>query len=162
MKTVLFTNFSNEDIEVFWDGKGRIYKAGTSKYLPDYLAEHSARLLTNRELLRLGHERSMSPKKPEDFPEYMKLFNRAYTPDENEPTEASKKDETPKKNALDVEIEVANKNREKKPEPKGSVANPIDATPKPDEANTITKTENNNVGSDEDSFADKPVENKSN
>ena len=160
MKTVLFTNFSNEDIEVFWDGVGRKYKAGESKYLPDYLAEHSARLLTNRELLRLGQERSMSPKKPEDFPEYMKLFNKAYTPDENEAPEA------PKKNALDVEIEVANKNRENKPEsvdPSPPVTNTNDkSAPEVVEKSPQIKTETTPVGSDEESFADKPVENQTN
>jgi hypothetical protein len=107
MKTALFTNFSNEAFTGFWNGKGKTFLPGQSVYMPDYLASHFAKHLVNRELLKKGLERSTSPKKPQDVPEYMELFNQAYTPDEES-------DVMGKEDSIDVQIAVANKNREKK------------------------------------------------
>ena len=109
MKTALFTNFSNEVFTGFWDGKGRKFEAGESQWMPDYLARHFAKHLTNRELFKLGKERATSPKKPEDVPEFMTLFNQAYTPDADADVEfAAEKD------SIDVQIAMANKNRQQK------------------------------------------------
>jgi len=113
-KTALFTNWTDEEFTGYWDGKGRIFKPGQSLYVPDYLARHYAGTLTNRELLRTNKngqpiykdgEKMTSPKKPEEVPLYMELFNKAYTPDE---------DKTPeKKSDLDTEIDVLNRNKTK-------------------------------------------------
>ncbi len=105
MKTALFTNFSNESFTGYWDGKGRTFKPGEAKYLPDYLAAHFAKHLVNRELLKVGKEKATSPKKPQDVPEYMELFNKAYTPEETEDQSANEGD------PVDASIEAANKNR---------------------------------------------------
>lgn len=117
MRTALFTNFSDEPITVYWDGKPKTFKAGQSIYMPDYLAQHFAKHLVNRELLSLkadgtpkykDGEKMTSPKKPADVPLYMDLFNKAYTA-EDEDTMSQEGD------SIDTAIEVANKNRDAAP-----------------------------------------------
>jgi len=85
----IFTNFTDEEFEGFWDGRGRKYPPGKSEKMPDFLARHFAKHLTNKELLRtnkkgdLVHkngDKMTSPKRPEDAPMFMELFNKAYTP----------------------------------------------------------------------------------
>lgn len=106
MSTALFTNFSSEEFIGHWDGKPRKFAPGESLYMPDYLAQHFAKHLTNRELMKIGKERSTSPKFPDQVPEYMELFNKAYTPDEVHEKPKAKKDD------VDTLIAVANKNRQ--------------------------------------------------
>lgn len=115
MKTALFTNFSTEAFTGFWNGKGRTFNPGQALYLPDYLARHFAKHLTNRELLKLGKERDTSPKVKmrADGTEYIdnevfnEMFNKAYTPDESDSLAPNGE----KKDSIDVAIETANKNR---------------------------------------------------
>ena len=116
MKTALFTNFTNEEFTGYWDGKGKTFIPGQSLYMPDYLARHFAKHLTNRELLRIDKngslvykdgEKMTSPKKPEDVPIFMELFNKAFTPDESEEIGSVEK-----KDDIDTLIDVANKNKE--------------------------------------------------
>jgi|CXWK01.1.fsa_nt_gi hypothetical protein len=106
MKSAQFTNFSTEPFTGFWDGKGKTFAPGKSMYMGDYLAKHFAKHLTNRELLKLGKERSTSPKRPDDVPEFMELFNKAYQAEEEEIEMTDGRD------SLDVEIDMANRNRE--------------------------------------------------
>lgn len=112
MQTALFTNFSDEVYIGYWNGKGKKFEPGQSLYMPDYLARHYAKHLTNRELLKKGLEKDTSPKvkiRP-DGTEYVdnivftEMFNKAYTPDEDIQPEKMKDE-------IDVQIEVANKNR---------------------------------------------------
>lgn len=122
--TSLFTNFSDEDFEGQWDGKKRVFKAGESQYMPSYLAEHFAKHLTNRELLKAGHERSTSPKNPDDVPEFMELFNKAVTPDTDEEfIEESGND-------IDTQINITNKNRKMKAQ-RAKKEGKEDPTPEP-------------------------------
>lgn len=113
MKTALFTNFSDQPFTGYWDGKPKTFKPGQALYMPAYLAEHYAKHLTNRELLRLkpdgspvykDGEKLTSPKKPKDVPQYMELFNRAYQEDQDEEMVAAGDD-------IDVAIETSNRNR---------------------------------------------------
>lgn len=144
MKTALFTNFSNEAFTGFWNGKGKVFLPGQSVYMPDYLASHFAKHLTNRELLKKGLERSTSPKKPQDVPEFMELYNQAYTPDEES-------DVMGQGDSIDVQISVANKNREKRAKlPEGAAA--VNAK----EPQIITPPEGDE--DDEEQFGSKPVE----
>ena len=78
MKTALFTNFSNEDFIGYWNGKPYKFKAGEGKYFEEGIAQHFAKHLVNRELLKLGKERATSPKFPEQVPDFMELFNKAF------------------------------------------------------------------------------------
>ena len=116
MKTALFTNFTDKEFIGYWDGKPKPFKPGESVYMPDYLARHFAKHLTNRELLRTDGngnllykdgEKMTSPKNPEDVPMFMELFNKAYTPDELEELGSEKDD-------VDTLIDVANKNRQER------------------------------------------------
>lgn len=113
MKTALFTNFTSEEFVGYWDGKGKKFAPGQSLYMPDYLAAHFAKHLVNRELLRtdangnLVHkdgDKMTSPKKPNDVPLFMELFNKAFQPDETEDMGSSS-------DGIDALIGAANKNR---------------------------------------------------
>lgn len=120
MKTALFVNFTDQEFTGYWNGKGRMYPAGTSEAMPDYLAKHFAKHLVNRELLRTkpdgqlvykDGDKMTSPKFPEQVPVFMDLFNKSYIPDDldvpGEPTDT-----------LDAVIRSANINKEKKLAPK--------------------------------------------
>ena len=116
MKTALFTNFTDQEFIGYWDGKGKKFDPGQSLYMPDYLAKHFAKHLTNRELLRIDGNGNLihkdgdkitSPKKPEQVPMFMDLFNKAYTPGETEELGDQKDD-------VDALINSANKNRSAK------------------------------------------------
>jgi len=123
-KTALFINFSKEAFTGYWDGKAHQFKSGDSKYMPDYLAQHFATGLTNRELQRTDEsgnliykdgEKMTSPKKPEQVPLFMKLFKQAYQPEEEE--------ESGEKSELEVEIDSLNKNEDKENNQKGEHTN---------------------------------------
>lgn len=116
-KTALFTNWTGEEFNWGWNGNNRRFAPGQSLYMPDYLAQHYAKHLTNRELLsrdsdgNLKHkngDKFTSPKRPGDVPLFMELFNKAYTPDKEEKPE----DVGDKKDDLDSIIDSENKNRE--------------------------------------------------
>lgn len=111
MRIAFFTNFSAEPFTGYWDGKPRTFKPGDSRPLPEYLARHFAKHLSNRELLKLGKETATSPKKPEDVPEFMTMFSKAFKLDEDE-MEMHSQDTT--------EVHVAMAERHKFPgQPKG-------------------------------------------
>lgn len=106
----LFTNYSEQEFTGYWDGKPHHFKAGQSKYMPDWMAKHFAKHLTNQVLLSKKTDGSLvypdgekmtSPKFPEQVPMYMELFNKAYTPDVTQEGEV--------KSDLDVELEILNK-----------------------------------------------------
>lgn len=122
MKSALFTNFTSEEFIGYWDGKPKKFAPGVSMYMPDYLAEHFAKHLTNRELLRTddsgnlihkGGDKMTSPKRPADAPMFMKLFNKAFTPDDEKEEEAM----GDVKDDVDALINSANKNHEAKQNP---------------------------------------------
>lgn len=132
MKTASFTNFSTEPFTGYWDGKPKTFQAGQTVIMPDYLARHFAKHLTNRELLKLGKERDTSPKVKvrQDGTEYvdninfLELFNKAYKPDADE-------EFIMPGDSAEVQTEVANRNadskKEKKAEPGVQVADlPVD------------------------------------
>lgn len=110
--SALFTNFTTDTFIGYWNGKGRVFEPGQSAYLPYSLAAHYAKHLVNRELLRTKEdgsavypngEKMTSPKRPDDVPLFMELFNKAVqvtdTPSEQ------KKDNT------DALIDEMNRNR---------------------------------------------------
>lgn len=55
-KSVLFKNWSSEDFSWTWDGVSYEFQAGQTMYLQDYLAEHFAKHLADREMIRAGLE----------------------------------------------------------------------------------------------------------
>lgn len=155
MTTSLFTNFTDEEFTGHWDGKPRKFAPGQSVYMPTFLAEHFAKHLANRELLRRDSggtliykdgEKFVSPKKPEEVPLFMELFNKAFTIDEDEVSE-EKEDE------LDTQIKVANKNRGGE----GQIA-PVEDKQESNAPQVVTPPAPS--GDDESSFEGKPVEAK--
>jgi hypothetical protein len=115
MKSALFINWTDRDFTGYWNGKGKEIKAGDKLWMPDYLAKHFAKHLTNRELLRTDSngnliykdgDKMTSPKFPEQVPVYQELFNKSIQMDETEETLGDKKDD------IEALIDVANKNRE--------------------------------------------------
>ena len=146
MKTALFTNFTDYEFIGYWDGKPKKFAPGQSIWMPDYLAKHFAKHLSNRELLRLDKngnpiykdgEKMTSPKNPEQVPLFMELFNKAYTPDETEEMGSAKDD-------VDTLIASANKNRESKKS----------TTQNPNEPQIISSPDDE----EDDSFEGKPQE----
>lgn len=170
MKLGLFTNWTEEEFTGYWDGKGRPFAPGEKQWMPRYLAEHFAKHLTNRELLRVkpngqpvykDGEKFTSPKKPEDVPLYMKLFNKAFTPDPEDTAPGAEK-----KNDIDDLIKLANKTKEsqkqgkekaldnknddKKPESKSEKEKKD--VQDPDEPQVITPPDDDEDGDDDSSF----------
>ena len=76
-----FHNFSSESFTGYWDGRPKTFKAGDRVYMPAYLAEHFAKHLANRELIRAGKESYTSPKFPRQVPQFMEVFNKAFIPE---------------------------------------------------------------------------------
>ena len=54
MKAVLFTNWTNEDFSYTWDKEPYNFPKGSSIMLQDYLANHFAKHLIDRELNKQG------------------------------------------------------------------------------------------------------------
>lgn len=52
MKSVIFTNWTQEDFSWTWNSVPYKFRAGTSIFLEDYLANHFAKHLVDRELFR--------------------------------------------------------------------------------------------------------------
>ena len=112
IQTALFTNFSDKDFLGWWNGKSKRFKPGQSLWMPAYLARHFAKHLANREILKYPKGDTMtSPKKPEDVPIFMRLFEKAYTPDKSKENEIGDK-----KDDIDAIIESTNRNKQKESE----------------------------------------------
>jgi hypothetical protein len=168
MKIAQFTNFTNDEFIGYWDGKGKKFAPGQSIAMPDYLASHFALHLVNRELLKRNKDGSLlipngdkyvSPKKPEDVPVFMDLFNKAFVLDELDEL-GEKRDD------IDVLIDVANKNRGNDQHPTNVESNDKGKTgsnPVPAEKQDPTKPQvivppDFEEDDDEESFGGKPVE----
>lgn len=160
-KTALFTNFSSEPFTGYWNGTGKTFQPGQSLYMPDGLARHFAKHLVNRELLRRDAngnliykdgEKFTSPKKPEDVPLFMELFNKAYTPDE------SSDDVGDNKQDIDALINSANKNREKRLKEKEAIKQEASKQPDPSQPQVVLPPDLDDE--DEESFEGKPLEDK--
>lgn len=132
MKTALFHNFTKSSFTGYWDGKPHTFKAGEKKYMPEYLAMHFAKHLTNQVLLEKGgkYENYTSPKNPSQVPQFKELFDKAciVEEDQEDVDEAT------------VETDVANKPLPKAEKSKGPGK----------EAQVITPPE----GDDDENFED--------
>lgn len=81
MKTAVFINWSNEHFKHAWDSEVHNFPIDAKKRMPDWLAAHFAKHLTNRELIKAGHETETSPKDPSRSKLFMEFFNKAYIED---------------------------------------------------------------------------------
>jgi hypothetical protein len=77
----LFRNFSAEPFIGEWGGARETFLPGESKYMEAWKANHYAKHLANRELLRDGHETHTSPKNPGQDVIFMEYLNKAMTVD---------------------------------------------------------------------------------
>lgn len=162
MKTAQFTNFSNEEFIGYWDGKPKKFKAGQSVYMPDYLAKHFAKHLTNKELLRKDEngnpvykdgEKFTSPKRPQDTPVFMQLFNKAFKVEEDgEDPLGSQGDD------VEALINSANKNHEPTADEIAEKAQDQKGPQNPNEPQVIVPPDFDEDDGDESSFEGKPVE----
>lgn len=82
MSNATFHNFTDKPFTGHWNGKPKTFKPRERVYMPRYLAEHFAKHLTNSVLIEKGKESYTSPKKPEDVPVFMEIFNKAFIRDE--------------------------------------------------------------------------------
>src|SRR6185436_15033421 len=101
--TSLFINVGSKPFTGYWDGKARTFKPSEQMWMPDFLARHYAKHLTNQLLLEDGKETMTSPKRPEQVPAFMEIFNRAYRPGNAVPVSSVSE--------LDAKIEAANLNK---------------------------------------------------
>ena len=108
MTNATFHNFTSEAFVGYWDGKPKTFQPGERVHMPAYLAEHFAKHLTNKELIRKGakYETYTSPKNPGQVPEFMDIFRKAFIPD-GKPIEAgSVDDEIAKATIPSMDIQV--------------------------------------------------------
>lgn len=78
MTNATFFNWTDEAFTGYWNGKGKTFAPGERRLMPSFLAEHFAKHLTNRELIKANKVTSTSPKFPGQVPEFMDLFRKAY------------------------------------------------------------------------------------
>lgn len=76
VRVVKFTNFSDEDFTHTWNKIPYTFKAGAVKFMEWGIARHFAKHLVNRELTKRGRDSDTSPKKPDENPYFMDLFNQ--------------------------------------------------------------------------------------
>lgn len=81
MTNAFFHNFTDETFTGFWNGKPKTFKPGDRVLMPAWLAEHFAKHLTNRELIKAGKEVYTSPKTPGQVPEFMAVFRKCFIPE---------------------------------------------------------------------------------
>lgn len=101
MKTALFHNFTTKEFVGYWNGRAHKFPAGDKKYMPDYLAIHFGKHLTNRVLTEKGLELYCSPKKPQEVAQFWDIFSKACIIEEG----AEELDQA------SIEIEMANRGR---------------------------------------------------
>jgi hypothetical protein len=82
MKYATFYNYTNEPFTGYWNGKAYTFKPGQKKeHLNEGIASHFAKHLANEVLTKSGKETYTSPKKPQDVPVFMEVFNKAFIPE---------------------------------------------------------------------------------
>ena len=82
MQKSLFTNFTEREFTWNYNREPYVFPAGHKEYMEDWKAKFFAKHLVNRELMdsQNAHlQAQVSPANPEDAPEFMKLFTKAFT-----------------------------------------------------------------------------------
>lgn len=89
-RVVKFINFSKEDFTYTYNNRPYTFAAGDFRFMETNIANHFAKHLINRELLKEGRESDTSPKNPEENFYFMQLYKKAIEPVET----AAEADET--------------------------------------------------------------------
>lgn len=80
MKYATFINFTSTPFTAYWNGRAYTFNAGQKKeHLNEMIAKHFAKHLANQVLTQAGKERYCSPKKPLEVPEFMEVFDKAFS-----------------------------------------------------------------------------------
>ena len=78
MKYATFINFTEKAFTGYWNGRAYTFQPGQKKeHLNSAIAAHFAKHLSNQVLTDAGKEQYCSPKKPEEVPQFMEVFNKA-------------------------------------------------------------------------------------
>lgn len=77
VKIKKFTNFSNEDFTWTWNKVPYTFPAKEFRFMDASIADHFAKHLINRELLKVGRENDTSPKNPKENFYFSELYNKA-------------------------------------------------------------------------------------
>lgn len=118
----IFHNFTTKAFTGYWNGKPYTFKPGVKKYYPKGIAEHFAKHLANQVLTEDGKETFTSPKKPQDVPVFMDVFNKAFLVEE-----------VPDEDNLDIDSEIVDSDvpsMDIKTQPRQST-DPYDASSQP-------------------------------
>jgi len=78
----IFHNFTTKPFTGYWNGKAYTFKPGVKKYYIKGIAENFAKHLANQVLTENGKETFTSPKKPNEVPVFMEVFNKALLTEE--------------------------------------------------------------------------------
>jgi hypothetical protein len=114
-QVALFRNFSSEPFDGQWGGATETFQPGESKYMEAWKANHYAKHLANRELIRDGHETHTSPKNPGQDVIFMSYLNKAMIVDEKSTADAAS-----------VHSDVINRNEQRKRGNIKNVSNELD------------------------------------
>jgi hypothetical protein len=121
MTKYFFFNFTDKPFTGYWNGRAYTFNSGVKKEYIQGIAEHFAKHLANQVLTETGRETYTSPKKPQDVPVFMEVFNKALLTQE-----------IPDEGNLDIkdgiEINQPSMNIEVKPR---QMADPYDAKSQP-------------------------------
>lgn len=108
MKTATFKNFSDEVFEGCYNGRCKKFPPGVEVDMPAYLARHFAKHLANRELIKVGKVTATSPKKPQEVPEFMDMFNKGFQLVEHQEEDFGAAEDP---NSIDAVINSARRNK---------------------------------------------------
>jgi hypothetical protein len=82
MRYATFINFTTSDFVAYWNGRPYNFKPGQKKeHLNEAIARHFAKHLANQVLQDgsiVDGEKYTSPKKPDEVPKFMEIFNKAF------------------------------------------------------------------------------------
>lgn len=123
MKTAIFFNWTDKPFTGYWNGKPQTIQPGKKLKMIAGVAETFAKHLTNQVLIEKKMENYTSPKKPEEVPEFMKLFEKAYIFNEDSPELDESQTEVELSNTINSELnpQKSPKEEEKKEEEFGGL-----------------------------------------
>lgn len=79
MQYATFINFTDKPFTAYWNGRPYTFKPGQKReHLNSAIAENFAKHLANQVLTEAGKEQYCSPKKPNEVPQFMEVFRKAF------------------------------------------------------------------------------------
>lgn len=109
-KSAIFHNFTTKKFIGYWNGKPKEFLPGQRASMPEGLARHFAKHLTNEILLTSGKpadENYTSPKFPEQVPRFMEIFSKCFqleNDSEDIDLQVQMLDETKKEPSMNIDV----------------------------------------------------------